>query len=266
MPNGQQNAFNNANLRKNDPLGAKPQPAKPNPKFGNKFSGETNSSLLDNPYLAYLPPSEKARMVSSRVFELDYDLESVGPSGVSRVELFGTRDGGKTWKSFGVDADNRSPMTVRVEEEGLYGFQIVVTSGAGIGDPPPKSGDAPAIWIGVDLTRPTAKITSLDFGSENGGNQLILGWDASDKMPSDRPITLSYATQPNGPFTPLAANLENTGRYVWNIEPGTPPIIYLRLEVVDEAGNRTTIDHPQPISLDRSKPTVRIRDVRSAGK
>jgi hypothetical protein len=255
---------NSAGLSKADGPGMKAVTAAANPRIGNKFSADVAAALMNNPFLAYLPPDEKPRMVNSRVFELDYDLQSVGPSGVSRVELFGTRDGGRTWRSFGVDSDNRSPMTVRVDEEGLYGFQIVVTSGAGLGDPPPKGGDKPSIWIGVDLTRPTAKITSATFGNGDSADKLIIAWEASDKMPADKPVTLSYSTQPGGQYTPFAPNLENSGTYLWSIDGSVPPVVYLRLEVVDEAGNRMVCDHPQPIVLDRSRPTGRIRDVRPA--
>jgi hypothetical protein len=254
---------------KNSPLlsgegpGVKAVPASANSRLGNRNSPGAASGLLSNPYLAYLPPDEKPRMVNARVFELDYELEAVGPSGVGRVELFGTRDGGRTWRSYGIDADNRSPMSVQVEEETMYGFRIVVTSGAGLGDAPPKSGDKPSIWIGVDLTRPAAKITAAEFGG-NDENKLVVSWEASDKMLAEKPIALSYAAQPGGPFTPFAANLENSGRYAWSIDGTVPPLVYLRLEVVDEAGNRTICDHPQPIPLDRSRPTGRIRDVRPA--
>ena len=65
--------------------------------------------------------------------------------------------------------------------------------------------------------------------------------------------------------TPFATNLENSGRYVWSIDGSVPPLVYFRLEVTDEAGNRAFFDHPQPIPLDRSRPTGRIRDVRAAG-
>jgi hypothetical protein len=247
---------------KEDAAGMKPETAKTNPKIGTQYPTGSPANLLNNPYYAYLPPNEKPRMVNSRVFELDYDLQAVGPSGVSRVELFGTRDGGRTWRSFGIDGDNRSPMTVRVDEEGLYGFQIVVTSGAGLGDPPPKSGEKPSIWIGVDLTRPTAKITSAEFGSgENEGN-LVIAWEAADKMPAEKPVTLYYSPQSGGPFTPLAQELKNTGQFVWSIDGTVPPIVYLRLEVRDEAGNRTFFDYPKAIALDRSRPTGKIRDVR----
>ncbi|MCC6123525.1 MAG: hypothetical protein IT426_01035 [Pirellulales bacterium] len=239
--------------------------ASANSRLGNRNSTGAASALLSNPYLAYLPPDEKPRMVNARVFELDYDLEAVGPSGVGRVELFGTRDGGRTWRSYGIDADNRSPMSVQVEEETMYGFRIIVTSGAGLGEAPPKSGDKPSIWIGVDLTRPAAKITAAEFGG-NDENKLVVTWDASDKMLAEKPVTLYYGAQAGGPFTPFASNLENSGRYAWSIDGTVPPLIYLRLEVADEAGNRALCDHPQPIPLDRSRPTGRIRDVRPAGK
>jgi hypothetical protein len=157
-------------------------------------------------------------------------------------------------------------MTVRVEEECLYGFRIVVISGAGLGDPPPKSGDKPSIWIGVDLTRPTAKITSAEFGSGNNENKLVIAWEVSDKMLADKTVTLYYSAQLGGQFTPFASNLENSGRYVWSIDNTIPPLVFLRLEIVDEAGNHAFYDLPQPIPLDRSRPTGRIRDVRAAGQ
>ena len=80
-----------------------------------------------------LPPGERPRMVNSRLFELEYDVDSVGPSGIGRVELWGTRDAGKTWRRFAVDNNNRSPLLVSVDEEGIYGFRVVVTNGAGLG-------------------------------------------------------------------------------------------------------------------------------------
>ena len=174
--------------------------ANANPRVGNQYRPGSISTNQRNPELAFLPLGETPRMVNSRSFTLEYDLQAVGPSGVSRVELFGTRDGGRTWRSFGIDGDNRSPMTVRVDEEGIYGFRIAVTSGAGLGDPPPKSGDKPAVWIGVDLTRPTAKITSAEFGSGNNENNLVILWEASDKMLAEKPATLYYSAQPGGPL------------------------------------------------------------------
>ena len=79
-----------------------------------------------------VPTGLQPRMVDSRTFELEYEIESVGASGVAKVELWGTLDGGRTWSVYGVDADQRSPLPVRVEHEGIYGFRIVIVGKNGL--------------------------------------------------------------------------------------------------------------------------------------
>jgi hypothetical protein len=231
-----------------------------NPPIGNRY--QTPGETQTDPQLRMLPPGERPKMINTRLFELDYELESVGPSGISRVELWGTRDGGRTWRMFAVDDDNKSPISVSVDEEGIYGFRIVATSGAGLGQEPPKSGDLPSIWVGVDLTKPLARILSAELGKGKDDGQLLITWEASDKMLTDRPVTLAFSQNPSGPWTTVATGLENTGRYTWTIDGRTPPLIYLRLEVRDEAGNLSIDQRKEPIALDQTRPTAKIREVR----
>ena len=235
-----------------------------NPPIGNRYQAAGDTPT--DPQLRLLPPGERPKMINTRLFELDYDLESVGPSGVSRVELWGTRDGGRTWRMFTVDDDNRSPISVSVDEEGIYGFRIVATSGAGLSQERPKSGDLPSIWVGVDLTKPIAHIISADLGKGKDDGQLLITWEASDKMLTDRPVTLAFSQNPGGPWTTIATGLENTGRYTWTIDSRVPPLIYLRLEVRDEAGNLSIDDRKAPIALDQVRPTAKIREVRPVAK
>src|SRR5690606_23999333 len=105
-------------------------------------------------------------------------IESVGSAGVARVELFGTRDGGATWTSLGTDPDNRSPLLVTVNGEGLYGFQVVVESASGLAGSPPRAGDRPELWIGVDLTKPQATLRGAEPG--NNSDELVIYWEARD--------------------------------------------------------------------------------------
>jgi hypothetical protein len=223
---------------------------------GNRASHES----LDIPGL---PPGERPRAVNSHLFQLEYDVDSIGPSGIGRVELWGTRDSGKTWQSFAVDNDNRSPMTVNVPEEGVYGFRVVVTNGAGLGGTAPKSGDLPDVWVNVDLTKPTARIVSAQQGSDNEVGRLIISWQADDRMLAARPVSLSFSSNRSGPWLPIASGLENTGRYAWPIDSRTPSQIFLRLEVSDEAGNIAVNEISDPVVIDQSRPTVRVRGVRS---
>ena len=56
-------------------------------------------------------PTAPPKLVGSRTFALEYDLDDAGRGGVSRVELWGTRDGGQPWNRYSQDDDNRSPLS-----------------------------------------------------------------------------------------------------------------------------------------------------------
>ena len=236
-----------------------------NPAIGNRYPG-SDDRAGNAGAIPGLPPGEHPRMVNSRLFELEYDVDSVGPSGIGRVELWGTRDAGKTWSRFAIDNNNRSPLLVSVDEEGIYGFRVVVTNGAGLGGAPPQSGDLPDLWIGVDLTKPTARIVSAEQGTDSEAGRLIISWQADDKMLAARPVSLSFSLTHGGPWLPIASGLENTGRYAWPIDNRTPGQFYLRLEVRDEAGNVGVHETPEPVTIDQSRPTIRVRDVRPVGQ
>jgi hypothetical protein len=202
------------------------------------------------------------RMVNSRSFEMDYEIQSVGPSGIAKVELWGTRDAGRTWTSYGADNDSRSPMRVKVEGEGLYGFRISVQSGSGLGSPLPRSGDEPEVLILVDMTKPNVRLTDVQNGKGEHAGELLVRWEASDAGLTNRPVTLQYADNAAGPWTVIAANLEASGDYVWQPSDSAPDRVFLRLEARDEAGNIGVYESAQPVSLDRIRPEGRIRGVR----
>jgi hypothetical protein len=213
-------------------------------------------------YVRGMPPGEHPYMVNSRNFALEYEVESVGPSGVAKVEIWGTRDGGHTWQSFGIKPREQGPVKVSVPEEGLYGFRITVQDGNGVGSKPPKSGDLPELWVGVDVTNPVAKLTAIDLGSGDHAGELLIRWEASDALLSARPITLLFSERPEGPWSAIAAGLENTGFYSWRLDNRVPDSIYLRLDVRDEAGNIGQFQTAQPISLGSNRPEGHLRSVR----
>jgi hypothetical protein len=199
-------------------------------------------------------------MVNSKTFELEYEIDSVGPSGIAKVELWGTTDGGRSWSLFGVDPDRRSPMSVKLDSEGLYGFRITVQSGSGVGARPPIDGERPEIWIGVDLTRPATRIIGVDQSAD--GAELVIRWEASDDLLEPRPIALAYGAAPGGPWTPIAAGLENLGSFRWRLDNRVPERFHVHVEARDEAGNIGTFDTPETIALDRHQPEGHIRGVR----
>jgi hypothetical protein len=210
-----------------------------------------------------LPPGERPYMVNSRKFALEYEVESVGPAGIAKVEIWGTRDGGRTWDSYDVSEPNgEGPVRVSVEGEGLYGFRITVQDRNGFGGRPPRSGDVPELWVGVDLTKPIAKLTGIDLGAGEHSGELVIRWDASDALLAARPVTLSFSERPDGPWSTIAAGLENTGVFNWRFDNRVPDRIYLRLEVRDEAGNVGEFQTPDSISITPNRPQGRLRSVR----
>ncbi len=225
---------------------------------------ETRSSdrPTSQPTRTALPPGERARMTNSLHFQLDYELDSVGPEGVDEVQLWGSTDYGQTWVRWSLDEDLRSPLDVQVEREGIYGLRVVIVGRNGLATPAPHTGDLADIWVGVDTTRPIARISSASYGEGVHAGELDIRWEVVDESIGDRAITLLFSDQPAGPWTTIAAGLPNTKQYYWSVDPNTPRQIYLRLEVRDEAGNTAEHQLVEPISTTGLVPKAFIRSVR----
>ncbi len=131
-----------------------------NPPLGNQYVAPVAAGVANRPDLR-LPDGRWPRMVNSRTFELEYTVDSVGPSGIRRVELWGTLDRGRTWSNYGVPKQIKSPLVVGVQQEGLYGFRVAVENGAGVWSGRPRPGDPPDVWVGVDLTQPSVHIRDV---------------------------------------------------------------------------------------------------------
>ncbi|MEM6798436.1 MAG: hypothetical protein AAF589_02890 [Planctomycetota bacterium] len=201
-------------------------------------------------------------IVNKRNFALDYDLQSVGKWGVSEVEVWGTRNGGRTWKAYAVDTDKRSPVNISTPEPGRYGFRILVQGVGSLPVDPPSPGDRPEVWVEVDAQAPTARLTSVAQGEGYFGDHLIITWQAVDANLADRPISLAYSSRPSGPWMPIASSLENRGRYAWRLQRHLPGELYVRLEARDRAGNAAIDQTQQPATLRFAQPAGRIRDAR----
>lgn len=246
------------------PVGGK-ENAQPIVDFGPQPRGRASPAPANTSAIT-LPPGVQPNMVNAHSFDLEYDVESIGPWGISVVELWGTRDNGQTWTSYGVDGDNLSPMRVRVGQEGLFGFHISVQSASGTGGDPPSRGSLPQVWVGVDLTGPEARLVSVEQGQGNLVDHLVIRWEATDDRLGKRPIALMFRNQPSERWSTIASGLENTGYYAWRVSKRASDPLHLRLVVRDAAGNTTVRDTQRPVSLVRPRPSGRIRAVRPVGK
>ena len=201
-------------------------------------------------------PAPVVRVVGSKRIHLQYELAGVGPSGIDQLELWCTRDGGH-WSKHSIEHHTRPPYVLDVDEDDLYGFTLVAHSGAGVCSKPPRAGDPPQVWVEVDTTPPTVRLLDARIERDANGRQLTVLWKATDKNFGARPITISYASQPDRPWTPLAMHVENSGRCC-PLSDALPHRFFLRVEAVDLAGNRATAQHCAPILDDAAQPTASI--------
>ncbi len=201
-------------------------------------------------------------MVKSRRFQLNYKIDDVGPSDISRVEVYVTRDGGKVWRKYDQDAPKLPPCIVDVPEEGRYGFTLVARSGVDLGEHPPKSGDLPQFWVEVDETKPLVKLIGVDVGRGIDQGNLSVTWTAADKYLGPNPVNISYAKTPEGPWVVAVPNLPNTGRYVWRMPgEGLPYQFFIRVEASDLAGNIGSAETTGAVKVDLSTPKARVTGV-----
>ena len=90
-------------------------------------------------------------------------------------------------------------------------------------------------------------------------NTLLLAWEAKDRNLADKPITLEWAEQKEGPWNPIGDGpLPNSGQYRLASARTAPPRVYLRLTMRDLAGNESRAQTDKPELIDLSVPQTKI--------
>jgi hypothetical protein len=206
-----------------------------------------------------------SRLVNAAEFEFDYELDHTGRWGVAKVELWGTSDGGRSWRRFAVDADRESPIHVITPGEGTYGFRLVVESVGGLEGSSPRPGDEPEAIVGVDLTKPQVLLGDIRQGVGYFADQLTIEWRAEDEHLAERPIDLYYSNRDTGPWIPIATSLANNGRHSWRLQRHLPRQLFVRVEARDDAGNVAAVASPQAIEIDVAVASGSLKGVRASG-
>jgi hypothetical protein len=208
------------------------------------------------------------RWVNSKRISLNYKIEKEGPSGISKVELWVTRDlrEGRKWAKLTEETNPKPPFVFDVQDETVYGFTLVVKNGVGLGEAPPRDGDPPQVWVEVDLTKPNVNWVATEVGQGPDTGSLTITWQAVDKNLGREPITLSYAEDVNGTWVkiPGGESIENSGRFVWRKGPGAPHKFFVRVEATDKAGNVGSAVTVKPTLFDLAQPKSVILGVEPA--
>lgn len=199
--------------------------------------------------------------VGSQRFKLNYENTYLDPALIKSVVLWMTTDGGQSWTSYGEDSDCESPFPVQVDSEGIYGFRIVFETNDGVMGRAPARGDQPDMLIRVDTTPPEVQLISAPFGRGADAGALVINWKATDMDLGERPVTLSWSSTAEGPWTTIVSGHPNTGSYAWRAGNQAPDRVFLQVEVTDAGGNRTISKTTRPIELNGLAPRGRILSV-----
>ncbi|MEW4489659.1 hypothetical protein AB1L42_16375 [Thalassoglobus sp. JC818] len=209
-----------------------------------------------------LPPrSERGHVVNSATFEIGYQVDGVGPTGVNSIELYITEDRGQKWYHYGSDVDRISPINVTVPRDGEYGFSFRVRNGAGVLSTPPQPGEAPEITVFVDRTPPRITLNPVQYLSPENLDQLVISWKIEEVELSKAPVVLSYATFPTGPWTPIAKPMEDVERYVWSLPNHLNSEFFIRIEARDSANNTGYVRTSEAFVRDTSQPRAQVTGV-----
>jgi len=213
-------------------------------------------------YSQSVPAVHGGQIVNNRVFDIAYEVQDVGPSGVSAVQLFVTENNGQEWFRYGDDGDMRSPFQVDTRGEGTFGFEVRVRNGLGFSDPPPQPGDLPSIVVTVDQTPPATELAPPKVVASGQGH-IRLEWRVADSNLSSTPVRLEQAVSASGPWTPVFDWQVDRRSFEMPIQPGMPNAVHFRLLAKDEAGNVGVAQTPHPVLIDQQRPTARLLSIQA---
>lgn len=199
-------------------------------------------------------------LVASPRFPLKYSVENAGAAGAASVEIYMTRDDGRTWGYLGRDPDNVSPFYVELPGDGVYGLRLVARSASGFGDRKPQPGDLPETYAEVDSTPPAIQMGTPKLVQSGGTPTLQITWKAEDPHLGPKPVVLSFRPDTPDGIWQQFATVANTGQYLWKLPTGLPGRIHLKVDVIDTLGNRGYAETPEDAAfvVDRSRPKGRI--------
>jgi hypothetical protein len=112
----------------------------------------------------------------------------------------------------------------------------------------------------VDESAPQVALHTVVIGEGKDTGFFTVNWLATDKWLRARPITISYARSPEGPWTPIQSDLENTGTCRLSTG-GLPFEFYIQVKAIDEAGNEGQATSKEAVKVDLQIPKVVDIDV-----
>ncbi|HZZ80919.1 MAG TPA: hypothetical protein VFE62_20625 [Gemmataceae bacterium] len=205
-----------------------------------------NDATLQQPTAPVKSPA--GTVMSNTRISLDYQIENAAQGSIAVVEVWLTRDQGRSWQKHAEVPGNRSPIEFQLPGEGLFGLTLVARNGKAAVSPP-APGDTPDSWVEVDSTRPTAQLVDVHTNFDRGQANVQIRWSAQDKNFGPGPVELQYAASPQGPWILIAKGLPAQGQHRWTPPSGIGSHVHVQLIATDAAGNRAVCGTAEPIAI-----------------
>lgn len=189
--------------------------------------------------------------------DVAYRANDLGGSGLRRVTLFVTRDGGRSWDQVGEDADLASPYALTTLD-GALGLWIVAEDGVGNASPMPAPGLSPMMSLAVDTTPPQVTLLSPKAGTYQGGQRLEVQWSARDNL--DLPVecaTLYFSDDDGVNWKLVGDRIANSGAHSWLVPSASAKKARVKLSVRDVLGNVREVAS-EPFAIDNNVPEAFI--------
>jgi hypothetical protein len=228
------------------------------PSRENSGGGRRASSSMDE-----TPRNQReTRYVKTENFNLNFNLEQVGPSGAF-VEAYFQAD--NQWTPAGslkVNQEGPGKLPVTLPREGTYGMLLQVRSGFDNTVRPPRISTSPDMWICLDKTPPKVTDVQAQAGRDSNMGKVKITWKASDINMALQPIKIEYRDMEENDksWQLIADNQDNNGLFIWNNVPSRGYRFQVRVSAVDKARNWGELNSGEVI-VDVSQPKVRILDI-----
>jgi hypothetical protein len=238
----------------------RPTIAPPAPDFVAPANPSAHTPAADAPVIQHVRDKDVA---------IDFAVDRMGPSGVKKIEIYVTQDEGQHWFKYSETIKTNPPLQLDLPaNDGLYGFDIVLYSGVGQSEGPPRDGvTTPQFRLLVDRTQPQVAMYApvLD---PNQPNALLLRYKANDANLVPDSVALFWRAEKTQPWQAIApvgrhpaAQADGVIECSWTITPEIPNNVYLKVTARDQAGNVGEFVTRDPVMVDLNKPVARFKGV-----
>lgn len=223
------------------------------------------------PFIEPAPAHPKAYLLNHRDVSIDFEVTSMGGSPIRAVELWASRDSGKTWEKLDRMVGAKSPFKATLGAEGSYGLMLIFESESGL-----RSRGNQVVPVQIDLTPPVVRIdpamkSNVAPAGNAGPRTVRVEWSMEDKSLDVGGTRIEYSVNGRNwfPMTlsePMQFEQKGTSGEVkcsalWELPTGIPHGVMVRVTARDLAGNQTTAEIPQKLTVDLVAPEGRIRGI-----